>query len=241
MAHAITGSVEEMIKNYIVTGIVVTGFVAAWMGCSSNSGGGTTGTTLGTGAGATVGSTVQSGTGTNTGTASTGSTGTGAATSSGTTTGGGGSMGVGGASANLTCMVPATPPSKGSCVTFVGVDGGEADGGLDSMGNGSITICDPITNAGCTGTDVCGLDTSGKYWDCFEGGNPPIPLCGNCSASTAICADGTFCVGFGAMGSPDAWCAQLCCSNADCGTGGTCDMMAFGMGNELPNSVGICD
>jgi hypothetical protein len=215
-----------MIKNYFVTGIVVTGFVAAWIGCSG-SGGGTGGGTTAAHSSSAVTSTASTGTG---GKATTSSTTTGTGGS-----GTGGSMGVGGASANFTCMVPATPPSMGSCVTYVSVDGGEADAGLDSLGNGSITICDPITNAGCFDGDVCGLDNSEMYYDCFPGGGATVPLCGDCSADAAVCGNGLLCVG---LSKTVAYCAQMCCTDADCGTGGTCDTKSFTA--PLPNGVGVC-
>src|SRR5215475_9258691 len=86
---------------------------------------------------------------------------------------GGGASGSGGGSTTsgtfdgggkivLECTVPA-PPSMGSCVVVPVSDAGELDAGLDDAGNASITTCNPVTNAGCTGADVCALDDMNAY------------------------------------------------------------------------------
>jgi hypothetical protein len=217
-----------MIKTYFVTGIVATGFFAGWMGCSSNSGGGTGATT------ATTGTPASSSTA-----AGTASTSSGAGTGGSGTGGSGSGSGVGGAAANYACVVPATSPSKGACVTFTAPDGGEGDAGVDDAGNASLTTCDPVTNAGCTGTDICVPDSSLKHYVCKPAGSPGnIPVCGDCTVVTATCGAGLFCVSPSAA-SPKFYCAQFCCTNADCGDGGTCDTTA--VTTPLPDAVGICD
>jgi hypothetical protein len=146
-------------------------------------------------------------------------------------------MGVGGAAANLTCTIPAMPPSKGACVTGLpdaGVDA-EADGGLDDAGNATASNCDPVTNAGCTGTDVCGVDTSGMFYDCFPLQGTATAVCGDCTQTE--CGPGTICIAFN-QEQTIAWCAEMCCANSDCGSG-TCDTMA--LNPALPSGVGICD
>ncbi len=217
-----------MIKTYLVTSIAATTLFAGWMGCSSHGGDGTGATTETTGTPTSSSAAAGTASGTGTGGAGTGGAGT-----------GGSGTGVGGASANYACMVPATSPSKGACVTFTAPDGGEADGGLDDAGNASLTTCDPVTNAGCTGTNICVPDSSLKHYVCTPPGSPGnIPICGDCTAVTATCGAGLFCVSPGAA-SPKFYCAQFCCTNADCGDGGTCDTSAFT--TPLPDAVGICD
>ncbi len=187
--------------------IAATGVLLAWSGCSS------------------------SGTGTGPGPAS--SSGTGTAT--GGTGGSGGASGLGGAPA-FTCVVISPPPSKGACVTFFAPDGGEGDAGVDTMGNATITTCNPLTNAGCIGTDVCGADTDGTNYYCLPAGAPSaVPLCGDCSAPDATCGPGLICAYVSAT---TARCAALCCTNADCGAG-TCDPQAIMP--PLPSGVGLCD
>jgi len=226
--------------GFFVLGSLVTG-LAAFVGCSSGSGGGT-------GAGTTTTTHTTSGSTSSTGTASTTSgstttTGAGGSTTSSTsgstsTSGGtGGTTGTGGSGPSApACSIPNPIPSKGSCVTYVGVDGGEADAGVDDAGNASLTNCDPVTNAGCTGTDVCGIDGSGNYYFCQGPGSPGnVAICGDCTAQNATCGAGGLCFSFDGT---NYACTQMCCSNADCGAGGSCNNML--LGTPLPNGVGLC-
>jgi hypothetical protein len=117
----------------------------------------------------------------------------------------------------------------------------ELDAGLNEAGNASATICNPITNSGCTGTDVCGPDNSGSFWVCTPGGSPDVALCGDCSSQTAVCAAGNICIGYQAPdgGAGPTECVHYCCTDADCGgASGSCN--TSGLQPPLPNSVGIC-
>jgi hypothetical protein len=143
------------------------------------------------------------------------------------------------------CTIPSPPPSHGSCVTIPAYDGGaELDAGVDNMGNASRTTCNPITNEGCTGTDLCQPDNSGMFYDCQPAGTPSkVAFCGDCTAPQATCVPGAFCVGN--VGGTIFTCTAFCCTNADCGgtngdagTGPFCDTQAFAM--PLPDNVGIC-
>ena len=199
--------------------------IAAGVGCSSNSSGGTGGTTTSTHAA--------------TSSHSSASTTSSSSTSSSSGAGGsGGSTGAGGAPTNpFECTVPAAPPSKGSCVTYVSSDGGaEVDAGVNDAGDPSITNCDPVTNAGCTGTDVCLPDfnsaTNMNYF-CQAGGSPAA-VCGDCT--NANCGPGALCVGLN-QAQTVAVCVQMCCTDADCGSG-KCNMAA--LGSPLPSNVGTC-
>jgi hypothetical protein len=216
--------------------------LAAFAGCgssnnsttSSTGGGQKTTTTQSTTSSSSSGKgpTASSSSGSTTG-SSTSSTSSGAGGATGT----GGSMGVGGAAANFACMVPSTPPSKGSCVTgTIGDAGVELDAGIDDAGNASVTNCDPVTNAGCAGTDVCGPDANNMHYFCQPAGSPGnVAICGDCSSDQATCGAGGLCVG---VSQTQFYCVQMCCTNADCGSTGKCDIM--GLQNPLPSGVGIC-
>jgi len=211
-------------------GTLLSGLVA-FVGCS-NGGSGSTGTGNG---GGTSNSSAKASVSSTTSTTSTGGTGQGVGGSAGA----GGSAGTGGAAADFACAIPATPPSKGSCVAFTPGDAGEIDAGLNDAGDPSVTNCNPVTNAGCTGTDTCGPDfaddTNMNYF-CQPSGSPAgIAACGDCSADTATCGAGGLCV---QVSNTAFFCAQLCCTNADCGASGKCDTQQFQ--TPLPSGVGIC-
>jgi hypothetical protein len=116
----------------------------------------------------------------------------------------------------------------------------ELDAGFDNMGNASQTICNPVTNAGCTGTDNCDLDNSGTYWVCYAAGTPVVPTCGDCSGQSATCAPGNTCILYPVTPIVAvAECVHYCCTDADCGgTPGSCNMAATTP--PPPNNVGIC-
>jgi hypothetical protein len=133
------------------------------------------------------------------------------------------------------CTIPSSPPSGGSCVGFTTDAGHELDAGLDDAGNASRTTCNPVTNDGCTGNDVCGVDNSGDFYVCTTPGSPAgLAACADCASQTATCGAGALCVG---ISTTSAFCAQMCCTNADCGSG-TCDEAA--LVPALPKGVGIC-
>src|SRR5262249_53980736 len=130
--------------------------------------------------------------------------------------------------------------SGGSCVPFTAGDAGELDAGVNDAGNASATVCNPITNAGCTGTDVCDSDNSGKYWICYQGATPSVGPCGNCRTNARLCKGGNTCIDFT---DPDGGvlfteCVKYCCTDADCGgASGTCNKKVT---PPPPNNVGIC-
>jgi hypothetical protein len=145
-------------------------------------------------------------------------------------------------------------------VTFVPGDAGEIDAGIDDAGDPSITNCNPVTNAGCTGTDVCGPDfnssTNMNYFCQPAQSMGNVPVCGNCTSLSASCGAGGICLVLDQVGScsadtdcpasefcdsqsgtcADAFCAQMCCTDADCGSTGKCDTADLG----LPSNVGFC-
>jgi hypothetical protein len=206
--------------GFFIVGTLVAGLVA-FAGCSSSA----------TGTGATTSTTTHTTTSSHT---------SGSTTTTATTGGTGGTTGTGGSTtAGWQCTVPAKPPSNGSCVTVTGLtDGGaELDAGLDDGGAASITTCNPVTNAGCTGADVCNPDLpNNKHYICQGGGSPAgITLCGDCTADTATCGPDLLCVGD--SGGNTYTCVQMCCTDADCGTG-KCSTME--LQDALPSGVGLC-
>jgi hypothetical protein len=123
----------------------------------------------------------------------------------------------------------------GSCVDFTSDAGVELDAGVNEAGVASETTCNPVTNEGCTGTDVCGPDNGYSFY-CQPAGSPVgVAICGDCTAVGATCAAGGYCAGSAA--GPDSTCVQMCCTDADCG-GGRCDS-AF-LQPPLGSGVGVC-
>jgi hypothetical protein len=207
-----------------ITVSCLTGVIVA-VGCSSSSS--STSTTAGAGGKPATSSTPTSSTA-----SSTVTTGNGGA---GGTGGSGGAGGGTGGSISLDCTLPATPPSAGSCVPFM-ADAGtpEEDSGANDAGHVTTTTCNPITNEGCTGTDVCGVDDDGQNYFCQPAGSPAAVACGGDCSNTASCGVGGLCVQFSNGDS----CVQMCCSNADCGSG-MCVMTGF-LETDLGYGVGLC-
>ena len=113
-------------------------------------------------------------------------------------------------------------------------DGGELDAGVDDAGNALFTTCNPVTNAGCTGTDVCQPDLGNTNYVCQPAWSTAnVPVCGACKGFTS-CAPGGLCAGTDAN---HVYCAQMCCTNADCGSG-KCEMTQGNL--KLPSGVGVC-
>jgi hypothetical protein len=115
------------------------------------------------------------------------------------------------------------------CIAFAaGPEGEEADAGLDPAGVASITVCDPVSNLGCVGTDVCVPDAAGANYYCARGGDNPVPACGACDL-IAQCGPGLLCFPV------EATCLRMCCTDADCGAGHCVTSIT-----PLPDGVGVC-
>ena len=138
------------------------------------------------------------------------------------------STGAGGGAPAPECTVPATAPSLGSCVDFTSDAGVELDAGVNEAGVAAETTCNPVTNEGCTGTDVCGPDNGYSFY-CQPAGSPAgVAVCGDCTATGATCAAGAYCgpaktCVAGGMGISGA----ACTSDADCASGLRCDLEGF--------------
>jgi hypothetical protein len=127
-------------------------------------------------------------------------------------------------------------------VPFTGDGGAEINPGFDDAGNASRTTCNPLTNSGCTGTDICIPDNSGNYWVCIPiTGATIVQTCNDCSGNTALCAKDNICIQYqndaGVIDLTE--CVKYCCTDADCGgTSGSCNKQA--LSPPLANGVGIC-
>jgi hypothetical protein len=109
------------------------------------------------------------------------------------------------------CTVPASAPSKGSCVTIPDAGVVTNDGGV---------FCNPVTNEPCPSGQTCDTtsDANGNLngLACYPGNNV-AKLCDLCSnAEGQLCAAGLTCADVGAALTA---CARFCCSDADCGSG----------------------
>ncbi len=67
---------------------------------------------------------------------------------------------------------------------------------------------------------------------------PNVAPCGDCTSANAYCAPGGYCFGTSETTNA-AQCGQMCCTDADCGSGQKCDTGS--LSPALPNNVGICD
>jgi hypothetical protein len=113
--------------------------------------------------------------------------------------------------ATFACDVPASAPSKGSCVTVPDAGVFDDDGGV---------FCNPVTNEPCAAGQTC--DTTSNA--CGEvnglacyGGNNSAELCALCSATEGpFCAAGLACT---SVSGDVTACARYCCTDADCGSG----------------------
>jgi hypothetical protein len=122
----------------------------------------------------------------------------------------------------------------GSCVPFTSDAGTELDAGVDDAGYAASTTCNPITNAGCTGTDVCGPDRGASFYCQPAGTTPGVAACGDCTANGATCAIGGYC---GQGAGTSLTCFRMCCTDADCGSG-KCNAAFFSP--PFGDNVGVC-
>lgn len=133
-----------------------------------------------------------------------------------TTVGTGGSTGT--HMASSTTHASATSSHAASTGTMTGT------GGAGTGGSAPSVACNPFTGAPCnlaTG-ETCDKVKNGKF-ACF---GPPndVVLCGKCDDVTTFCKVGTTCIGE---------CTAFCCTDVDCGTGGTCHI-------KTGETVGVC-
>lgn len=137
------------------------------------------------------------------------------------------------------------PTGSGSGTATGGAGSGTASGGAGggaATGGGSASgdQCNPVTGAGCPSDgSTCDLATSGIFV-CFPPPNT-VDVCGACDDNAAFCGSDLTCVL--PTGGNSGMCYRYCCSDADCGAGGTCDT-AFGASvlqiKTSSDVVGLC-
>jgi hypothetical protein len=144
---------------------------------------------------------------------------------------------------------------------FVGDDGnsggpGGQNAGGTAAGYGTSTSsgagpladsCDPVTAAGCPSDgSTCDLNSdanSSTYgtFVCFNGPNT-VDVCGACDASQGFyCGAELTCITSG--NSSAGYCYRYCCTDADCGEGGSCstELGAQALNPAIPSDkVGLC-
>jgi hypothetical protein len=140
------------------------------------------------------------------------------------------------AMAPLACVIESDPYGPGGTGAGLGYGGGTGTG-AGPVGD----QCNPVTAAGCPSDgSTCDLDQTTGYFVCF---GPPnsVDVCGACDDSTTFCGAGLTCIP--SQGGDSATCYRYCCSDADCGSGGTCDT-ALGKSLLQPtdpaDAVGLC-
>jgi hypothetical protein len=193
-------------------------------GATGGSDSGSAGTGTGTGTGGTTGH----GTGTGGATTGTGGATTGKGGATGTT-GGATGTGTGGAGTGT----GGSPFGAGGSGTGTGA--GPGTGGTGSTVNvckgQSSWACDPISSsAACMGKgSACDIDQNGAF-SCFPAPNT-VPVGGSCDAANGpYCAQGGTCLQGGT-------CARYCCTDADCGGSGSCQVVS---GGNVTVTVGVC-
>lgn len=114
---------------------------------------------------------------------------------------------------DIACGAPAAAPS-GSCFDW------------QMLGHD----CSPFTNEGCMPGEICDF---GGYFKCYPLDGSEVDVCATCNNDTGPhCLQGATCDG----NNDDGKCTRFCCTDADCGTGGSCVAYAIGGATNL----GIC-
>ncbi len=118
-----------------------------------------------------------------------------------------------------------------------------SDGAGGTGGGSTITAdeCNPVTGAGCTGEGAaCDLDDGSGYFVCFPPPNTAA-ACGTCDDSSTTCGQSLTCIQ--TASAPTASCYRYCCTDEDCGPGGSCDAVVADtyLSVRSPNdNVGVC-
>jgi hypothetical protein len=120
--------------------------------------------------------------------------------------------------------------------------GSQGTGGtLGSGGSSGGGECNPVTGAGCPSDgSSCDLDSTTGMFACFGPPNTAV-VCGSCDDTTTFCGSGLTCVL--PANSTQGSCYQYCCTDADCGAGGTCDTTLAKLVLQPANpkdAVGLC-
>jgi len=136
-----------------------------------------------------------------------------------------------------------------SGVGNAGTGGVSGTGGFGVGGFGGVpvidVVCNPVTNAGCSGGDACQPTVNGGLtgFACFPGPNT-VADCSSCDPSgqtPPFCAPGSLCQPTDDLGT--VWeCARYCCDDADCSVLGHCSTVGSDGPRFTPVSatLGIC-
>jgi hypothetical protein len=115
---------------------------------------------------------------------------------------------------------------------------GPGAGGGSNGGSGDQ--CNPVTNDGCPSDgSVCDADDTGHF-KCFPPPNE-VAQCGSCDGQTTFCVAQLTCVV--QKNQTSGSCYRYCCTDADCGTGGACDLAlakAVLQPADPMDKVGLC-
>jgi hypothetical protein len=133
----------------------------------------------------------------------------------------------------------AGPGGPGGTGAWTSSGPGGTGGGGHGGSKGGSDQCNPVTNAGCP-TDGSTCDFNGSSFVCFPPPNS-VDVCGSCDTTNGpFCGAGLSCVELpGEQGS----CYRYCCTDADCGSGATCDTGYASMvlqGESSADNVGFC-
>ncbi len=136
------------------------------------------------------------------------------------------------------------PNDQGGTGNFSGAGASGFGGSGSGAGNGGGSVsgdqCNPVTGDGCPADgSTCDRATTG-FFSCFPPPNT-VDVCGSCDDATLFCGSDLTCVL--PVNSDDGICYRYCCTDADCGAGGTCDT-SFGAAVLQPankgDAVGLC-
>jgi hypothetical protein len=132
-------------------------------------------------------------------------------------------------SADMTCSNCLGDPTGAGCAasaTFTTFNSACSEtSGACQTACAPVNSCNPVTNADCVTQVGAGAtcDEGNNGYGCITGPGNSVALCGSCDNSSTFCAPGLTCVQTAAS-STTGECVQYCCTNADCGTGGFCDL-----------------
>jgi hypothetical protein len=148
-------------------------------------------------------------------------------------------IGAQGARAVLRLVGVATWLAAGAVVLVLVLAGSCSSSG--GTGGSTPDQCNPVTSAGCSGDGfACDFYPDSGYFVCYAPPNP-AGVCGSCSDLTTTCGAGSTCVL-----QPDlttGTCYRYCCTDADCGSGGTCDTAFLASLRQPANAddvIGLC-
>jgi hypothetical protein len=158
------------------------------------------------------------------------------------------STGAEGGSSPASSSSSSSSSSVASSSSGAGGSGGGAGGGAGGSA-APDNECNPVTNANCTadagGCDI-GTDQDGNIvgTQCFPGADT-VDDCGSCDPTFTngpFCVPGSSCFPVG-NSMTVGQCAHYCCTDADCGSNGSCAMMNTSnmpLFTPVSSTLGVC-